>query len=132
MSKRAGFVAVDPLAAGQAIDELKRHGWSVFELPSNISTKEDFFEALRCTLPLDPSLHGNRSWDALADSLWGGLDGLQDENIALVWPDAARMEAHSPESYAIATSILADLTTLLADVRVTAGPTKAFLVLRID
>jgi hypothetical protein len=45
-----------------------------------------FFEAMKALLPLDPPLVGNRSWDALSDSLWSGLDQLAADNIAIVWP----------------------------------------------
>lgn len=131
MLNRTGFFTVDALEAEQTIAKREQTGWRIFRLPTNISSKDEFFEGVRHTLPLDPALHSNRSWDALADSLWAGLDSLSEERIVVIWPDASRMEAQAPEDFAIATNIFTELPTSLADVEVTAGATKQLLVLRV-
>jgi hypothetical protein len=87
-------------------------------------------EGVRGVFPLDPPLEGGPSWDALNDSLWGGLDSLKDDRIVIVWPDASHMRAYAPDEYAIATNVLAELPGLLSDGKVTAGPTKQLLVLQ--
>lgn len=131
MLNTTGFFTVDALGAEKAIAERERAGWRVFHLPTNISSKDEFFEGVRCTLPLDPALHSNRSWDALADSLWAGLDSLPEEKIVVVWPDASQMETQAPEDFAIATNVFTELPTSFADIEVTAGGTKQLLVLRV-
>ncbi|AVH97783.1 MULTISPECIES: barstar family protein [Streptomyces] len=63
-------------------------------------------------------------WDALADSVWGGLDAPR---VVVVWPDAGAVaEAHG--DHAIALDILRDLPTSLADARCTAGRRTGFSV----
>lgn len=42
-------------------------------MPGDIKSKDDFFEAVRAVLPLDPPLVLNKVWDALSDSIWEGL-----------------------------------------------------------
>lgn len=131
MLNKAGFFTVGTLEAEQTVAQREQAGWRIFRLPSNISSKDEFFEGVRHTLPLDPALHSNRSWDALADSLWAGLDSLSEERIVVVWPDASRMEIQAPDDFAIATNVFTELPTSLADVEVTAGATKQLLVLRV-
>ncbi|MFD0565741.1 hypothetical protein ACFQ2M_30115 [Kitasatospora saccharophila] len=44
-----------------------------------VSSLDDLYDAISRTLPLDPPLHGHvRSWDALDDSLSGGLHEAPD------------------------------------------------------
>ena len=131
MLNKTGFFTVEALEAEQTVIEREQSGWRIFRLPSNISSKNEFFEGVRHTLPLDPALHSNRSWDALADSLWAGLDSLPEERIVVVWPDASLMEAQAPDDFAIATNVLTELPISLADVEVTAGATKLLLILRV-
>lgn len=78
--------------------------------------------------PLAPPLHSNRSWDALADSLWSGLDELEDEKIAIFWPNSDRMKKAESDAFAIATNILTDLCASLADQNRTTSRTKALVV----
>ncbi len=131
MLKREGMYVVTKTEANRIRDECVRSGWKVLRLPAGISSKDEFFEGVRQTLPLDPPLESNRSWDALADSLWSGLDALSDENILIVWPDASRMEALAADEFAIANSILAEIPDSLADREATVGATKHLVVLQV-
>lgn len=60
-----------------------------FQTPTKqvINTKERFFEAANASLPLDPPnvLH---DWDALQDSLFGGLLRSGARFVDIVWPFA--------------------------------------------
>jgi hypothetical protein len=107
-----------------------RNGWRVFRLPIGIASREAFFEGVRRTLPLDPLLHTNRSWDALSDSLWGGIDGLADKKIAVVWSDAYGLLKDAPGDFAIATNILIDVATSLSNADAATDKTKQILVLQ--
>src|SRR5438105_14851542 len=59
-------------------------GWRVFVRSHDIRDRSTFFDAVRDTLPLDPPPHGDRSWDALADSLSGGLYLLADNLVVII------------------------------------------------
>ncbi|WP_083411748.1 barstar family protein [Janthinobacterium sp. 1_2014MBL_MicDiv] len=131
MLNNIGFFAVDEAAADKIILDSQREGMRVFCLPEKISSKDEFFDGVRNTLPLDPPLHSNRSWEALADSLWSGLDGLEDENIVIVWRDTKCMETHASEDFSIAIDILNDLPGTLADPKLTVGMPKKLLVLHV-
>lgn len=132
MLNATGFFTIDALEAEHAAAEREREGWRIFRLPTAISSKDDFFEGVRQTLPLDPPLQSNRSWDALADSLWAGLDSLPESKVVIVWSGASAMETHAPKDFAIATNILIELPDLLGSVDITAGATKELLVLRVS
>lgn len=83
--------------------------------------EEAFFRAVRETLPLDPPLGTSRMvWDALSDSLWGGLHALQSPRAVIVWPDA-QPATGSQGDFRIALDILRDVIATLAETRYTGG-----------
>lgn len=131
MTELVGFVEVDGITAEQTAAERERLGWRVFRLPFRMSSRDEFFDGVRMTFPLDPDLKSDRSWDALADSLWAGLDDSPDERIVVIWPNARQMKVRAPEDFAIATSILSDLPRSLADVDATVGSPKRVLILQV-
>ncbi|WP_423393804.1 barstar family protein [Burkholderia sp. LMG 21824] len=128
MKDKPGLYVVDSVEAKHIAEECSHGGWRVIFLPSEIASKDQFYDAIRSNCPLDPPLQSNRSWDALADSLWSGLDELEDEKIAIFWPNSDRMKTAEPNAFAIATNILADLCISLGDRNVTASGTKTLLV----
>ena len=123
--------AVSALEAERIVFECEQKGWRIFRLPANIISKDEFFEGIRRTLPLDPPLQSNRSWDALADSLWAGLHSLEESRIVMVWSDAFEMQVHSPKDFVIAENILSELPPSLADTKLTVGAPKQLLVLLV-
>lgn len=126
-----GFFSVDELTAKKVMLAAHTDGKRVFCFPSHIASKDQFFDGIRATFPLDPPLHGHHGWDALADSLWSGLDGLQEQDIVIVWRDSRYMQMQAVEDFAIALDILHDLPGTLADVALTAGQPKQLLVLQV-
>jgi hypothetical protein len=126
-----GLFTIDGTEIERLVASYDREGWQIFRLPGSLASKDEFFEGIRQSLPLDPPLQSNRSWDALSDSLWSGLDNLKERKIVIVWPDASRMKALAPEAFSIATSILMDLITTLADEKTTLGNTKNLRVLQV-
>ncbi|HEV2668027.1 MAG TPA: barstar family protein [Blastocatellia bacterium] len=109
--------------------ELANRGNRVFLLPRDIKDKSAFFEGVRKSLPLDPPVVGDHSWDALSDSLWNGLDGVDASAIAIIWPGSTEMARAQPEDYEIAKCILSDLTESLADAGATVGNVKQVVVI---
>jgi hypothetical protein len=128
MLDKPGLYMMDSGEAERIADECRQSGWRVFCLPTGIASKDGFFDAIRSACPLDPPLYSNRSWDALADSLWSGLDEVEDEKIIILWKNADCMKAAAPECFDIATNILGDLCASLADSSVAAFRTKRLLV----
>jgi hypothetical protein len=69
----------------------KRH-YTLQATPSMaINTEERFWAAVIASLPLDPPImlkHTRYYWDALDDSLFGGLLGLGIPAVDIIWPFA--------------------------------------------
>ena len=130
MLDRPGLYVTDSDEAKRIAEECVRGDWLVVFLPAGIASKEQFFDAIRSTCPLDPPLCSNRSWDALADSLSSGLDEIEHERIAIFWPNSDCLSAVEPEAFAIATDILIDLCVARADPDVTGSRAKTLLVLQ--
>ncbi|WP_174970177.1 barstar family protein [Burkholderia lata] len=128
MLNRPELYVIDSTEAKCIAEECSYGDWLVIFLPIEIASENQFYDAIRSTCPLDPPLYSNRSWDALADSMWSGLDELEQEKIVIFWPNSDRMKAAEPEAFAIATDILTDLCTSLTDPNVTASGTKTPLV----
>ena len=131
MRDKPGVYVIDAIEARGIAEECRRRGWLVIVLSEKIASKNQFFDTVRDNCPLDPPLQSNRSWDALADSLWSGLDEVDNERIVIFWPDSDRMVAAEPDAYAIATDIFEDLCASLADSNVTASRAKILLVFKI-
>lgn len=126
-----GLFTVDASEIEQVVASYDCEGWRVFWLPGFLGSKDEFFEGVRQSLPLAPPLQSNRSWDALSDSLWTGLYSLKDRKIVIVWPDASQMKALAPEAFSVATNILTDLTSELANETLTLGSGKEVRVLQV-
>ncbi|MDA8455068.1 barstar family protein [Acidovorax sp. GBBC 3334] len=127
-----GPICVESLAAEEIISEREKLGWKIFRLPSEISSKDDFFDGVRCLLSLDPPLRSNRSWDALADSLWAGLDNISEGNIIIVWPNVSEMKSNAPRDFDIAINILSDLSMSFLNSEVSNSPAKNILILQLN
>lgn len=106
-------------------------GWEKFYLPKRISSKDEFFDAVRSVLPLDPPLQSNRSWDALEDSVWSGLYDLNAEKIVIVWPDFSVMADNDPEEAKAARGVFESISKTISDNTVTVGNPKTLLVILI-
>jgi hypothetical protein len=95
--------------------EFRNLGYHVYRLRGDVVTRGDFFRAVRAVLPLDPPLARDDNWDALADSLFGGLDGLEQASIAVLWPGAAGLVAAHPDEFRIAVEVLGDVCAALSN-----------------
>jgi hypothetical protein len=74
-------------------------GAAVFDLATaRGSTRQAFFDAVRAALPLDPPLVRSQSWDALSDSVWGGLDSLDTRTIVITWRELQRSRTWHPRN----------------------------------
>lgn len=132
MKLEAGYVEVSGLVAEQIAKQCNELGGQVFRIEQQDFSKDGFFEAVRQNLPLDPPVRHNRIWDALADSLWSGIDGVQAECVVILWQNAFQWKRLEPEDFAIASTILQDLCESLGDPATTAGSPKKLAVLTVN
>jgi hypothetical protein len=65
--------------------------YTIFELDGKIIVDEKtFFKCVANVLPQDPPLSGNINYDAFVDSIWGGLDALGKEKVAILWTNVEK------------------------------------------
>ena len=105
------------------------NGAAVFEFKSGPATTAGLFEAIRGSLPLDPPVIGSSSWDALSDSLWGGLDSLDQREVVLAWLGASEFKTVAPAEFEIAADILRTVAEGLGSWEATYGEPKRVTVL---
>ncbi|WP_326560011.1 barstar family protein [Micromonospora sp. NBC_01796] len=119
---RPGVMAVAASEIEAATASARMQGMRVYSLSTGAGGGRDaFFDAVRATLPLDPPLASNYSWDALADSIFGGLVILDVDRVLVVWTDAAEMTAAAPVDADTAASVLVQTAADLAEPRYTQG-----------
>jgi Barstar (barnase inhibitor) len=125
MKLQPGLIMVGAAHLDSIVQAAKLEQVPVYVLPdAGVVDRTSFFDAIRATLPLDPPIQSARSWDALSDSLWAGLDKLDADQVLIVWPNAAAMIPASRMEYDQALMVLADVATSLADPKLTQGKPK--------
>ncbi|WP_394821256.1 barstar family protein [Pendulispora albinea] len=121
-----GVVRLENLDVSAVLDLAKRSGMAAYVL-SNVTDRDGFFNAIRAGLPLDPPLVSNRSWDALLDSLRGGLHVADARRVVIVWPGIDAMEPAADRETAL--DVLVSIAQTLAMPEYTRGrPTEISIV----
>jgi hypothetical protein len=105
-------------------------GWYAFEVGKD-QTKAGFFDSVQRCLPLDPPLGGFRLvWDALQDSVWGGLDALHSGgDVVVYWRDAHRMRTADPSTYETALSVFEQVADSIADPEYNPSPIRLLVLI---
>jgi barstar (barnase inhibitor) len=130
MAFNAGLFRTAELDVEATRREAEQAGIVTFVLPgSGIVDRPSFFDAVRGTLPLNPPLVGTHSWDALSDSLWEGLHAHPARRIAILWPGARAMATSASEDFETVLSVLADVSSALADPVATCDRPKEIMML---
>ena len=129
MEIKPGLSESNDVNVKKLVPEAIAAGFKVFALRRGIASREAFFDAVRESIPLDPPIVSSRSWDALSDSLWGGLVSLDQDRILIIWPNANTMAASSPNDYETAVRVLTDVVSSLADRESTQGNQKRVSVI---
>lgn len=124
-----GFFMLSESGAEKIISECKSQQWKIYKLPCKLSSKNEFFDGVRLTLPLDPPLASNRSWDALDDSLWSGLDSSLDKNILIIWPSSNSMRVHNEHDFEIIKEIFSGLAKTIPNKKITNGNKKNLIII---
>jgi hypothetical protein len=107
---------------------LRADGWPTYVLPGAPHDWDSFVVSIREVLPLDPPI-ARGVWDAVKDSLWEGLDQLNVEKVAIVWPESKRMRQSEGDGYSRAVDLFTLLVFELADRKYTVDHVTRLLVL---
>lgn len=130
MELKQGYFQLDSIDEKTVRQQAEQSGYMTFVLHGNIIHDQvSFFNAVRTTLPLDPPLTGTRSWDALSDSLWEGLQTHAAQRIAILWSNAEVMANSALSDFEIALSVLTDIANSLADPESTSNSPKEVALL---
>ena len=91
---------------------------------TDVVDRAGFFAAVRAQLPQNPPLGSYRDvWDAMADSLFGGFDGIGASTIMVVWTGSDAFREAAPGEFSTALEVLRQVTSQLVDPEATARPT---------
>lgn len=113
-------------------EEFEKNSWLVYIFEgTGIVSKESFFNKIKNTLPLDPPLGDYNVWDALQDSLFGGIDLLESKKICIIWDNHQIMENAAAKDYKIILEIFEEVAGLLKDDDVTCGSPKDFAIILV-
>ncbi|CRK84587.1 barstar family protein [Neobacillus massiliamazoniensis] len=84
---------VNRLSVNKLIEILNVEKFYIIRLNgSNILDEITFFKGIVSQkIPLDPPLSGNVNYDSFTDSLWGGIEGLHSEKVAIIWSNFNKM-----------------------------------------
>lgn len=113
----SGLFLLNSEKAQEMISECKSLNWLILYIPDNSGLKDEFCSAVAENLPLDPpydAVYGH-NWDALDDSLWGGMDSLSEDKILIIWNSAGKMQNNDAQSFEIVCDIFSNLTVSLVD-----------------
>ena len=110
---------------------------AIFELPTGIGSADEFFEQCCARLPMDPPFEKyhrqpsgrlERHWDALDDSLSGGLATVAEDTVIIVWRDPGTLAAQDADAATTAAHYFAKLAEEAVDPQVN-GWMKTVVVL---
>ncbi|TQI80079.1 barstar (barnase inhibitor) [Serratia fonticola] len=103
-------------SVGKIITEYKKNGYLTYLVDlENSSKTSDLFLAIKSSLPLDPPLVKDGNFDALSDSLFGGLSIDESINICLIFNNLSLYKESNKRTYDIMMEILNDNLSYLKD-----------------
>ena len=125
MEFTGGLTTLDQLDLDTALRAALDQGIRTYLL-QGVVDRDTFFYAIRANFPLDPPLVSNRSWDALKDSLSGGLINPPDRRVLILWPGTTAMPTQDRE---IALAILRQVAAERANPAYAHGQTTEVTIL---
>lgn len=97
---------------------LARHDFHVIELDGvGVVDGATFLARAAEVLPLDPPLASRDNWDAFSDSVWGGLEQLAKERVALIWTSVEEMLKRGLQDLLISVTCLQQVAAEVATAR---------------
>ena len=124
----AGIIRVANADMSTIIREAHTQRISTYTL-TNVTNRDSFFNAVRTTLPLDPGLSTNRSWDALIDSLSCGLLLNRARDFLIAWPHEEMWDQDALDDCDTARQVLEDIVAHVSRYPHRSGQTKRLTVL---
>ena len=116
MSFENGLISIGPRDPQQISALASEAGFDVYIISTPSGTDASaFFQSVRSVLPLDPPLLSNDNWDALIDSLGGGIAELESLGVVIIWADALNLRAVSPRDFRVAMACLERVTEHVAN-----------------
>lgn len=79
----------------EEISQLERAGYLIREFPADLQNKEEVFKFVKTTFPLDPVLESGNNWDALSDSVGGGMEQFRNIGVMVIVKYMHSNEKHS-------------------------------------
>ena len=124
-----GLFPIDSVEAENVSKDALRKGAFLCRLTTRkASDRSSFFDAVRAAMPLDPPVYGSNNWNALSDSILGGIEQIVNDTIVIVWTDSVHYRRVDSEGFDIAIEVLRNVVNLLDDWTVTNGePKKVFI-----
>lgn len=87
----------EPKLLNEKISDLKSLGFLIINFSFSASSKNNIFEFVNKEFPLDPLLEPGFSWDALSDSIGGGLEKFRHPGILVIVKNSlSKSEKPSP------------------------------------
>jgi Barstar (barnase inhibitor) len=128
--QEAGVHVVTVEQASGLAEEAERLRWPVFVIDGP-RTSIQFWRQVVATLPLDPPImsRGGLVWDALSDSLAGGIGELEARQAMIWWKDSRHLARRDREAYAIVISVLRQVVETLGEPEYTLGNPTGVTVL---
>ena len=103
------MIFLDENTVGKLIGEYKKNGYAIYLVDLKKSTKtSDMFLAIKSSVPLDPPLVKDGNFDALSDSLFGGVSIDESVNICLIFKQLSLFKKISKGTYDVMIEILND------------------------
>lgn len=119
--------------AREICEDKARQGWRVFDLPFGISSKLEFFDAVRVRLPLDPPLYpDSENWDALNDSLWGGLYSLRSPGSIIVWRKFDLLKSNFNSEFEVILGIFSSIANMISNPKYGDGVSSHLIVFLVE
>ncbi len=128
MKLQGGVVRVANADMSAVIRDAHAQRISTYTL-ANVTDRASFFDAIRAHLPLDPPLVSHRSWDALIDSLSGGLADNKARAFLIAWPHEEAWNPSALEDRDAAYSALESVAKRVGNVALPQGGTKQLTIL---
>ncbi|TKY81329.1 barstar family protein [Pectobacterium polonicum] len=75
---------------------------------SQVKNIYDVFDEIKISLPLDPPLHSRCNFDAFSDSMFGGLDSLENDKVCVFLVDIKKALRNDSKNYHILLDIFSD------------------------
>lgn len=105
--------------------------WYLLEVGED-QTQKGLFESVRRSLPQDPPLGRYRDvWEALDDSVWGGLAEAHPAGgeAVVYWRDAFRMRSADRAAYDLFVEIFGNIAESLGNPRYNPAPLRLLVLL---